>query len=266
NYEDPMQITAKYGTDALRMALSIGISAGNNGSLHNEKVQGYRNFCNKLWNVARFIIAKVPEDTKPSDVVLHSPADHWIVARLNETIIKTTKDIEELRFSEAGQAIYSLLWDDIADKYVEYSKQSPNNALLAYSLDTVLRLAHPYAPFVTEAIWQKLMWTSSNLITEQWPNVIHKSSTEKAQQFELEIIKILSAKQKDANQVEILKLSKELAAKNNMLKISITKLSNKNFVANAPENIVQEEQGRQDQAKLDIVNLKAQIEKLKSKQ
>ena len=266
NYEDPMQITAKYGTDALRMALSIGISAGNNGSLHNEKVQGYRNFCNKLWNVARFIIAKVPEDTKPSDVVLHSPADHWIVAKLNETITKTTKDIEELRFSEAGQAIYSLLWDDIADKYVEYSKQSPNNGLLAYCLDTVLRLAHPYAPFVTEAIWQKLMWTSSNLITEQWPNVIHKSSTEKAQQFELEIIKILSAKQKDANQVEILKLSKELAAKNNMLKISITKLSNKNFVANAPENIVQEEQGRQDQAQLDIVNLKAQIEKLKSKQ
>jgi valyl-tRNA synthetase len=266
NYEDPMEITAKYGTDALRMALSIGISAGNNGALYNEKVQGYRNFCNKLWNVARFILAKIPENTNPNDAKLLSPADNWITGKLNDAIDEVTKDIESYRFSEAGQTIYSLLWDDIADKYVEYSKQSPNNELLAYCLDTVLRLTHPYAPFVTEAIWQNLMWTKSNLITEQWPNVIHKPSTEKAQEFEIEIIKILSAKQKDANKVEVLKLQKELTAKQNMIKISETKLSNKNFVANAPANIVEEEQARLDQAQADVLKLEGQIEKLESNQ
>ncbi len=97
NYEDPMEITAKYGTDALRMALSIGITAGNNGALYDEKVQGYRNFCNKLWNVARFILAKVPEGTNPENAKLLSPADNWVVGKINETIESVTKNIKSYR-------------------------------------------------------------------------------------------------------------------------------------------------------------------------
>lgn len=264
NYEDPMEITAKYGTDALRMALSIGITAGNNGALYDEKVQGYRNFCNKLWNVARFILAKVPEGTNPENAKLLSPADNWVVGKINETIESVTKNIESYRYSEAGQEVYTLLWEDIADKYIEYSKQSPNNELLAYCLDTVLRLAHPYAPFVTEAIWQRLMWTNSNLITEQWPNVIHSASTAEAKKFEIEIIKIISAKQKDAKAVEVKKLQKELEAKKNMIRISESKLDNKNFVNNAPKNVVEDEKQRLDQAISDATKLEGQIEKLKS--
>ena len=264
NYEDPMEITAKYGTDALRMALSIGITAGNNGALYDEKVQGYRNFCNKLWNVARFILAKVPEGTNPENAKVLSPADNWVVGKVNETIELVTKNIESYRYSEAGQEVYTLLWEDIADKYIEYSKQSPNNELLAYCLDTVLRLAHPYAPFVTEAIWQRLMWTNSNLITEQWPNVIHSASTAEAKKFEIEIIKIISAKQKDAKAVEVKKLQKELEAKKNMIRISESKLDNKNFVNNAPKNVVEDEKQRLDQAISDATKLEGQIEKLKS--
>ena len=264
NYEDPMEITAKYGTDALRMALSIGITAGNNGALYDEKVQGYRNFCNKLWNVARFILAKVPEGTNPENAKVLSPADNWVVGKINETIESVTKNIESYRYSEAGQEVYTLLWEDIADKYIEYSKQSPNNELLAYCLDTVLRLAHPYAPFVTEAIWQRLMWTNSNLITEQWPNVIHNASTAEAKKFEIEIIKIISAKQKDAKAVEVKKLQKELEAKKNMIRICESKLDNKNFVNNAPKNVVEDEKQRLDQAISDATKLEGQIEKLKS--
>ncbi len=264
NYEDPMEITAKYGTDALRMALSIGITAGNNGALYDEKVQGYRNFCNKLWNVARFILAKVPEGTNPENAKVLSPADNWVVGKINETIESVTKNIESYRYSEAGQEVYTLLWEDIADNYIEYSKQSPNNELLAYCLDTVLRLAHPYAPFVTEAIWQRLMWTNSNLITEQWPNVIHSASTAEAKKFEIEIIKIISAKQKDAKAVEVKKLQKELEAKKNMIRICESKLDNKNFVNNAPKNVVEDEKQRLDQAISDATKLEGQIEKLKS--
>jgi valyl-tRNA synthetase len=264
NYEDPMEITAKYGTDALRMALSIGITAGNNGALYDEKVQGYRNFCNKLWNVARFILAKVPEGTNPKNAKVLSPADNWVVGKINETIESVTKNIESYRYSEAGQEVYTLLWEDIADKYIEYSKQSPNNELLAYCLDTVLRLAHPYAPFVTEAIWQRLVWTNSNLITEQWPNVIHSASTAEAKKFEIEIIKIISAKQKDAKAVEVKKLQKELEAKKNMIRICESKLDNKNFVNNAPKNVVEDEKQRLDQAISDATKLEGQIEKLKS--
>lgn len=264
NYEDPMEITAKYGTDALRMALSIGITAGNNGALYDEKVQGYRNFCNKLWNVARFILAKVPEGTNPENAKVLSPADNWVVGKINETIESVTKNIESYRYSEAGQEVYTLLWEDIADKYIEYSKQSPNNELLAYCLDTVLRLAHPYAPFVTEAIWQRLMWTNSNLITEQWPNVIHSASTVEAKKFEIEIIKIISAKQINAKAVEIKKLQKGLEAKKNIIRICESKLDNKNFVKNAPKNVVEDEKQRLDQAISDATKLEGQIEKLKS--
>jgi valyl-tRNA synthetase len=246
------------------MALSIGITAGNNGALYDEKVQGYRNFCNKLWNVARFVLTKIPEGSSPENAKVLSPADNWIIGKINETIESVTKNIESYRFSDAGQAIYTLLWEDIADKYIEYSKHSPNNELLAYCLDTVLRLAHPYAPFVTEAIWQKLMWTNSNLITEQWTNVIHKSSTAEAKKFEIEIIKIISAKQKDAKEVEIKKLTKELEAKKNMARISESKLSNKNFVSNAPKAVVEEERDRLDQAIQEATKIEGQIEKLKS--
>jgi valyl-tRNA synthetase len=264
NTINPLDITNKFGTDALRLALTIGITPGTGGSLSEEKVQGYRNFCNKLWNVARFIYAKVPESTKPENAKLLSPADNWIAEKINAAIESVTKDVETYRFSEAGQTIYSLLWDDIADKYIEYSKQSPNYDLLAYCLDTTLRLLHPIAPFVTEAIWQHSLWTKSNLITEQWPNVIHSPSTDKAKDFEIEIIKILSAKQKDANRVEIIKLRKELALKQNMAKISEGKLANNNFIKNAPAEVVSAEKARLEQAQSEINEIEGQIEKLKS--
>jgi valyl-tRNA synthetase len=264
NYDDPMQITAKYGTDALRLALSIGITPGNDGKVSEEKIKGYRNFCNKLWNVSRYILAKTDGITSLSDLKLETPADHWMVEKLNKAIKSMTKDIEAYKFSEAGQTAYTLLWSELADKYLEYSKNTPNTPLLAYVLDTVQRLLHPFAPFVTETIWQNMLWTNSNLITEQWPNVIHSPSTAKAKEFELEIIKVLSSKQKEAKIIQLKKLQKELLQKQNMAKISESKLNNKQFVENAPGSVVESEKVRLQEAKSSIKEINGEIKKLES--
>jgi len=168
---DPLEMTAKFGTDALRLALTIGITPGNDGSLSEAKIEGYRNFCNKLWNVARFILGTLPDNYSPTPPEPKSPADDWILAKVDAAVAATTKAIEGYRFSEAGQLVYSLLWDDLADWYVEAAKVEPNPDVLVYALETVLTLAHPFAPFVTEAIWQSLPWQSGQLITHSWPAV-----------------------------------------------------------------------------------------------
>ncbi len=176
NVINPLDMTAKYGTDALRLALTIGITPGNDGALSERKIEGYRNFCNKLWNVARFILGQLPDDYAPKFPALRGAADHWLMQRLNDTITSVTAAIEEYRFSDAGQQGYSLLWDDFADWYVEASKVDPNHDLLVYGLETILALLHPVAPFVTEAIWSHLPGHNMQLITADWP-VVDKTRT-----------------------------------------------------------------------------------------
>lgn len=183
NVINPLEKTAEYGTDALRMALTIGITPGNDGSLSDSKIAGYRNFNNKLWNVARFILQQIGEDTKPDPDAAQSDADHWIVNRLHQEISAVTKAIEEYRFSEAGERVYGLLWNDIADWYLEASKQAPNPAVLAYVLDTVLRLAHPFIPYVTEVIWHNLAWHKQNLIVAEWPQASAAKRPKAAEHF-----------------------------------------------------------------------------------
>jgi valyl-tRNA synthetase len=171
NVLNPLVLTDKYGTDALRLALTIGITPGNDGALSEAKIEGYRNFCNKLWNVARFILGQLPEDYSPAAPELRSPADHWLAAKLDTATVEVTRAIEDYRFSDAGQLVYSLLWDDFADWYIEASKLSPNHDLLLHGLQIILKLLHPIAPFVTEAIWSHYPWPTNQLITEAWPAV-----------------------------------------------------------------------------------------------
>jgi valyl-tRNA synthetase len=169
NVLNPLELTAKYGTDALRLALTIGITPGNDGSLSEAKIEGYRNFCNKLWNVARFILGQLPEGYSPTPPEAKSPVDEWLMAKLDAAVDEVTKAIEDYRFSDAGQIVYGLLWDDFADWYVEAAKVSPNHDLLVYALETILKLAHPVAPFVTEALWSSLPWQDEQLIVTPWP-------------------------------------------------------------------------------------------------
>ncbi len=191
NVINPLEMTSKYGTDALRLALTIGVTPGTGGSLSVEKIEGYRNFCNKLWNVARFIIEKLPENYSPTAPEPKSLADKWILTKLAGATKQITKDIEGYRFSEAGQAVYSLLWNDFADWYIEASKAETNIDVLAHCLETILKLAHPIAPFVTEAIWQQMAWQKQNLIVSAWPET-GKSYPADAKTFQT-IIDLVSA-------------------------------------------------------------------------
>ena len=170
NGMNPLEMTDKYGTDALRLALTIGITPGNDGSLSEAKIEGYRNFCNKLWNVARFILGQLPDDYSPTVPVAVSTADAWMAERVIRATAEITAAIEGYRFSDAGQAVYTLLWDDFADWYLEASKVEVNHDMLVFALGTILKLAHPIAPFVTEAIWEHLPWQTAQLIVTEWPD------------------------------------------------------------------------------------------------
>jgi valyl-tRNA synthetase len=127
-----------------------------------------------LWNVARYILEKLPDDYSPPPPVATSLADKWIIDKFSRETKAVTQAIESYRFSEAGERIYSLLWSDFADWYIEASKVEPNLAVLVFCLETVLKLAHPFAPFVTEAIWQEMPWQKDNLITNPWPPAAKK--------------------------------------------------------------------------------------------
>jgi len=264
NYGDPLEITAEYGTDALRLALSIGITPGNDGKLSEEKIKGYRNFCNKLWNVARFITGRLEDNHTPKQPELHSPADHWIIEKTNTAIKNASKHLDSYRFSEAGETVYHLLWSEFADCYIEYAKQSLNPEVLTYVLDVILRLAHPFAPFVTEAIWQELPWTDSQLITERWPNTIIRTDTEQCKRFEIEITQILTAKHADADAAHQAKLEKELAAKAQHVKLIQAKLANENFVANAPAAVINSERARLEKAQAAYDDLSAALNQLEA--
>lgn len=181
---DPLDVIERYGTDALRMALLMGVSPGNDQSWGQGKIEANRNFCNKLWNVARFIEDKLDESYKHGKPEPKTEADHWILSKLQQSIEIIGEHLENFRFSEAYDTMYHLIWDEFADWYIEASKTSLNQSVLGYGLETILKLAHPFAPFVTETIWQTLKWEGDSLlITSSWPKSA-KFNNIKSQAFE----------------------------------------------------------------------------------
>ncbi len=169
NVLNPMEVIAEYGSDAMRMGIIASRSAAQSQAFSTGKVIAARNFCNKLWNVARFIETSVGEVTPTPNPEPHSMADHWIIARLNEAADTISNQLKDYRFAEASETLYHALWDDVADWYVEVSKVEQHSSMSAHVLDTILRIAHPFAPFVTETIWQSLSWHDTLLAGETWP-------------------------------------------------------------------------------------------------
>lgn len=184
NVVDPMGKIEKFGSDAFRMGIVADESPAGARPYDESKLVGARNFCNKLWNIARFIegtgkITQEEEKPKPKTV-----EDHWIIGRMNNGIKSISGHLENYRFSEAYETLYHLLWDDVADWYIEASKQEPRADMLAWVLRTSLGLAHPFAPFVSETIWQTLHPDKDSLlVTAPWPNTF-KHDKQKAEEFE----------------------------------------------------------------------------------
>ncbi|EDK72255.1 aminoacyl-tRNA synthetase, class Ia [candidate division TM7 genomosp. GTL1] len=169
NVINPMDIINKYGSDAFRLGIIASRSAGQNQAFSTTKVVAGRNFANKLWNIARFIEDRVGEKFKNRAPEPQTIADHWIIRELNTASEEIDRLLSDYRFAEATEVVYHTIWDNVADWYVEASKRQNNPGMLAWVLETSLKLAHLFAPFVTETIWETLQWDEGLLINETWP-------------------------------------------------------------------------------------------------
>ena len=172
NVINPMESIAAYGSDALRLGLITSRSPGQNQAFSDDRIIAGRNFCNKLWNIARYAENKLGDNFIPKAPAPKSLADHWIISELATAKATIERTLDDYRISEAQESMYHAIWDSVADWYIEASKDQDNPDLLAWVLDTSLKLAHPFAPFVTETIWQTLPWHKSLLISETWPEIL----------------------------------------------------------------------------------------------
>ncbi len=149
---DPLKMVDQFGADALRFFLVTAGAPGNDIRMFVDRVEGARNFANKLWNATRFVLSKLDTDSQ-TDATL---ADRWIIARLNQVTAEVRRLNNEYQYGEAGKLIYEFIWSDFCDWYLELSKLHLNTRVLVRVLDAALRLLHPFMPFVTEELWQAL--------------------------------------------------------------------------------------------------------------
>ncbi len=171
---DPLDMIGKYGADALRLSMIVGQSPGNDSRLYEEKIAGYRNFVNKLWNASRFILLQCEQAGEKPDTVTRyearTVADKALVHALGELTQDVTKGLTEYRLSETGDRLYAFVWDYFCDWYLELSKGEANIGLLVHALRTILTLLHPYCPFVTEELWSQVKPQGGGmLLKESWP-------------------------------------------------------------------------------------------------
>jgi valyl-tRNA synthetase len=185
NVVDPMPLIDRYGSDALRMGIIASRAPAVNRSYDERNVLDARNFANKLWNIARFIENELGVSRDKPAASPHSFADHWILRELRAAEQGIARDLEGYRFASAYERLYRFVWNDFADWYVEAVKVRPNRPVLGYCLETILKLAHPFAPFLTETIWQAINWQPGTLlITSHWPSLPAISDPGSAKQFE----------------------------------------------------------------------------------
>ena len=206
NVIDLNEVIDRYGSDALRMGVVASRVPAVNRGYDHRKVEDARNFANKLWNMARFIEDKLGDELKIGEPKPQSQADHWILNKLSRATQNISDDLDNYRFAEAYERLYHLLWNDFADWYIEASKVAINPSVLAYGLETILKLMHPFAPFVTETVWQTLKWDENSLlITSTWP-MAAKFDSKPAKEFE-EIIKIVNEVRYISGELKLQRLS-----------------------------------------------------------
>ncbi len=185
NVIDPLLMMEKYGTDALRFTLAAMASPGRDIRLSEERIAGYRNFANKLWNAARFLLMNCPSGAKTYlEGPLSSPDtlsldDRWILSRLQKVIASVNRQLEDYRFDEASRELYQFLWHEFCDWYLELIKPSlygtdtavadQTRTTAIHVFETVLRLLHPFMPFITEELWTHLPHEGDSLAAAAYP-------------------------------------------------------------------------------------------------
>ncbi len=171
NVLDPLDLIPKYGTDAVRLSLLIGTTPGQDVRLSEEKIGGFRNFANKLWNISRFILMQLGEEGLRSEPpVIKTDADQWLFGKFINAVFVVEESMKKYSFSHGGEVLRDFTWNDLADVYLEVAKQEKGKeANLSFILRSLLKLWHPYMPFVTEYVWG-LAKCSDSLIVSEWPN------------------------------------------------------------------------------------------------
>jgi len=197
---DPLEVIENYGADTLRFTLVTGQAPGNDQRFRQESVEAGRNFANKIWNASRFVLMNLGEQKEPGEKPAQfapdqlpenlTRADRWILHRFNETVKKTEELFEGYELGEAARLIYEYLWNDFCDWYVEISKyyiyrdngspeaeedRNRTRSILVYLLDGVMRILHPFMPFISEEIWQQLPNRREEaLVIAAWPQPSEK--------------------------------------------------------------------------------------------
>ena len=181
NVIDPLHVMNEFGTDALRFTLASMASPGRDVKLAEERIEGYRNFANKIWNVARFALMYLDGPRVALPPAQRTFPDRWILSRLAYTIRVVTTELESYRFDRAATALYQFFWHEYCDWYVELIKpvlQSPEHPdgagtrhTLVETLETTMRLLHPFMPFLTEEIWQTLPHQGNSIVVQTYPVV-----------------------------------------------------------------------------------------------
>ena len=177
---DPLEVIEKYGADTLRFMLITGNTPGNDMRFYWERVEGTRNFANKIWNASRFALMNMEGYDKNAELAPYTLADKWILSRLQDTVKDVTGLLERFELGEAGRAIYDFIWSEVCDWYIEIAKPRLYNKeaaaerataqhVLATVLVSAMKLLHPYMPFITEEIYQCLPHEAESIMISKWP-------------------------------------------------------------------------------------------------
>ncbi len=205
NGVDPFDVIAKYGTDSLRYFLTTNSAPGLDLRYDEEKVESSWNYLNKIWNISRYVIMNLGEDFKPTEIKIEkcNLASKWILAKLNNVIRNVDYNMNKYEFGEAAKALYTFTWDDFASWYVEISKvdlqsddqeniESTKNVLV-YVLKSIIKMLHPFIPFITEEIYQTIPHECASISISSWPKANEKFDDEVSLNKIEEMISIITS-------------------------------------------------------------------------
>ncbi len=205
NVADPLAVMEKYGTDAFRFTLAAVAAQGRDIRLAEERIEGYRNFANKIWNASRLVLSNLEGyDPRLARRGHPSPADRWILSRLAGAITAVRKALDAYRFNDAASAVYQFLWHELCDWYLEIAKRSlyqtedpiaraVTQLTLVQALETTLRLLHPFMPFISEEIWQRLPHRGESIMIAPFPKASRTWRDPDAERLMQPVIDIVGA-------------------------------------------------------------------------
>ncbi len=215
---DPMDMIKQYGADALRYYLTTAVSNGMDLKFDEENLKSTWNFINKLWNASRFVLMNI-DNLEDEDFTNLSDSDKWILSKYNKTIKNVTKFMDKFELNNAGTEIYNFIYDDFCDNYIEFAKfnmdSKTTKSILKKVLMGILKMLHPFMPYVTDEIYSKMPGVKDNIMVSSYPIFNNKEI------FTVE-------EQKMANMIEFIKLYRKTYQENHMDKSVIVKFNNDN--------------------------------------